>query len=126
METLMLRKTFLALAAAASIGLLVPGTASARGGHGGGGGGWHGGGGGWHGGWRGGGWGWGFGGLAAGAAIGYGLYGPYGYYGYGYPYYGGGYYDGYYGDEGGGNCYIVRRRVHTANGWRVRRVEMCD
>lgn len=120
----MLRKTFLALATVAAIGLLAPGTASARGGfHGGGfhGGGWHGGG--WHGGWRGGGWGWGLGALGVGAAIGYGLYGPYGYGYYGYPYYGD-YYDEGYG--GGSTCYIVRRRVHTVHGWRIRRVEMCD
>jgi hypothetical protein len=128
-EMTMLRKTFLALATVAAIGLLAPGTASARGGfhgggfHGGGfhGGGWHGGG--WHGGWRGGGWGWGLGALGVGAAIGYGLYGPYGYGYYGYPYYGD-YYDEGYG--GGSTCYIVRRRVHTVHGWRIRRVEMCD
>ena len=115
-EMTMLRKTFLALATVASIGLLAPGTASARGGfHGGG---FHGG---WHGGWHRGGWGWGLGALGAGAAIGYGLYGPYGY--YGYPYYDD-YYDGAYG--GGSMCYIVRRRVHTVHGWRLRRVEMCD
>ena len=29
----------------------------------------------------------------------------------------------YYEDEGG--CYVVRRRVHTAYGWRVRRVQVC-
>jgi hypothetical protein len=112
-EMTMLRKTLLAMAAVASIGLLAPGTASARGfGHGGG---FHGGG------FRGGGWGWGLGALGAGAVLGYGLYGPYGY--YGNPYYDD-YYDGAYG--GGSNCYIVRRRVHTVHGWRTRRVEMCD
>ncbi len=131
----MLRKTFLALTAVAAIGLLAPDAASARGGFGGGGfhggggfrggGGWHGGG--WHGGgwgWRGGGWGWGVGALAAGAAIGYGVYGPYGYYGYGYPYYGD--YPEYYGGDDVGACYVVRQRVHTVHGWRTRRVEMCD
>ena len=55
--------------------------------------------------------------LAAGAAA---AYGPY-YYGPGY--YPGYYYDGGYYDEGG--CYLVRQRVHTRHGWRVRRVEVC-
>ena len=32
--------------------------------------------------------------------------------------------DGYYGDEM--NCYLVRQRVHTRHGWRIRRVEICD
>jgi hypothetical protein len=36
-----------------------------------------------------------------------------------YPY---AYNDDYY-DDGG--CYVVRRRVHTRYGWRVRRVEVC-
>ncbi|WP_213770420.1 hypothetical protein [Bradyrhizobium sp. dw_78] len=112
----MLRKTFFVLAAIASIGVIAPDAALARGGfHGGG---FHGGFGGWHGGgWRGGrGWGWGLGALGAGAALGYGLYGPYGY--YGSPYYD----DGY----DGGGCYVVRRRVHTPRGWRIRPVEICD
>ena len=34
--------------------------------------------------------------------------------GFGYPY--------YY----GGDCYLVRRRVLTRYGWRIRRVEICD
>ncbi|WP_174556517.1 hypothetical protein [Bradyrhizobium canariense] len=121
----MLRKTFLALAAAASIGLLMPGAALARGGFGGGhfgGGGFHGGfgGGGFHGGgFRGRGFGYGVGAFGLGLGLGYGLYGPYGYYGgYGYPYY-----DDYYADES--SCYIVRRRVHTPYGWRIRPVEIC-
>ena len=29
----------------------------------------------------------------------------------------------YFDDDGG--CYVVRRRVHTRHGWRVRRVEVC-
>ena len=43
---------------------------------------------------------------------------PYGYYGYGYPYAYGGY------DDGG--CYLVRRRIHTPRGWRIRRIEVCE
>jgi len=106
----MFRKTFLAVAAVAAIGLFAPSMASARGG-GHGGGGFHGGG------FRGGGFrrGFGIGAFGLGVGLGYGLYGP-GY--YGYPYY-----DGYYADES--NCYIERRRVHTRNGWRIRRVEVC-
>src|SRR5258708_27019637 len=45
-DTVMLRKTMIALFAAASVGMLVPSVASARGGFGGGGGRFHGGGGG--------------------------------------------------------------------------------
>jgi hypothetical protein len=121
----MLRKALIVLAAAASVGLLAPGMAQARGGHGGGGhggGGFggHGGGFGRGGGFRGGGFGYGVGGFGLGLGLGYGLYGPYGYYGgYGYPYY-----DDYYADQGG--CYVVRRRVHTRYGWRIRPVEICD
>jgi hypothetical protein len=57
-----------------------------------------------------------------GAGLGYGLYGPYGYddYGYGYPY---AYNDSY---DDNGDCYVVRRRVHTTHGWRVRPVEVCS
>jgi hypothetical protein len=53
--------------------------------------------------------------------FGAGLYDPYAYYGddYGYPDYA---YDDSYGD---GGCYIVRQRVHTAYGWRVRPVQVC-
>jgi hypothetical protein len=131
---MMLRKTLLALAAIASIGLLAPDAASARGGgfggggHFGGGGGHFGGGGGFrggYGGFRGGygrGFGYGIGGFGLGVGLGYGLYGPYGPYGY-YGGYGAPYSDGYYADEGG--CYLVRRRVQTPYGWRIRRVEVC-
>jgi hypothetical protein len=45
--------------------------------------------------------------------------GPYAYYD-DYPYY---YDDGYYADNGG--CYIVRQRVHTRYGWRLRPVQVC-
>jgi hypothetical protein len=126
----MLRKTFLALFAVASIGLLSPTVASARGGFGGGGfhgGGFHGGGfhgGGFHGGgFHGGGFHRGFGGAALGLGLGLGLAGayaayPYGGY-YGYPYA----YGDYYGD---GGCYLVRRRIWTPYGWRIRRAEVCD
>jgi hypothetical protein len=133
--TVMLRKTIIALFAVASIGVLAPGVASARGGGGGGGGGgghgggfggggFHGGGfggGGFHGGGFRGGRGFGLGGIGLGLGLGYGLYGPYGYYGdYGYPYYA--YGDSYY-DDGG--CYVVRRRVHTPYGWRIQPVQVC-
>ena len=44
-------------------------------------------------------------------------YGAYGYpYGYGY--------DSYAYDDGG--CYLVRRRVMTPYGWRLRRVQVCN
>jgi hypothetical protein len=41
------------------------------------------------------------------------------------------YYDGDYGypsyvDEGDDGCYLVRRRVHTRYGWRLRRVQICQ
>ena len=93
-------------------------SALARGGGGGrGGGGFRGGG------FRGGGFrGGGFRGAGLGFGLGLGLGGLYGPYGYGgYPY--GGYYP-YYGDAGA--CYVVRRRVWTAYGWRVRRVSVCE
>ena len=45
--------------------------------------------------------------------------GPYAYYD-DYPYY---YDDGYY---GAGGCYIVRQRVHTRHGWRLRAVQVCE
>lgn len=108
----MLRKALIVLAAAASVGLLAPEMAQARGGHGFGGHGF----GGFHGGF---GRGVGIGAFGLGVGLGYGLYGPYGYYGgYGYPYY-----DDYYADDGG--CYVVRQRVHTRYGWRIRPVEVC-
>src|SRR6185437_4968378 len=99
---IMLRKALIVLAAAASVGLLAPEMAQARGmgGHGMGGG--HGFGG--H----------GFGGHGFGRGVGIGAFGlglGLGY-GYGYPYYGDYYaYDGGYGD-----CYVVRQRVHTRYG----------
>ena len=50
------------------------------------------------------------------AFIGFGFWPYYADY---YPYY----YDDYYPyDEG---CYLVRRRVHTRYGWRIRNVEVC-
>ncbi len=60
-----------------------------------------------------------FGAFAAG--VGLGLYAPYAYYGdygYDYPYYAASYYDD-------GGCYIVRRRVLTPWGWRIRRATVC-
>jgi hypothetical protein len=50
-------------------------------------------------------------------------YGPYAYYDDYYPYY-----DDYYGDDyyyGDNGCYIVRQRVLTRYGWRVRPVQVC-
>ena len=152
----MLRKAMIALFATASVAMLMPGTASARGGFGGGGfhgGGFHGGfggggfraagvpmgGGGFRtaaigGGWHGGGWhggfrhhGFPFAAAAIGLGVGYGLYG-YGYNDYDYGYYGAypaAYDDSYYyGDDGG--CYIVRQRVVTPYGWRIRPVQVCN
>lgn len=49
-----------------------------------------------------------------GFGLGLGFYGPYGYGGY-YP---------YYGDAG--VCYVVRQRVLTRHGWRIRRVSVCE
>src|ERR1019366_5707663 len=102
----MFRKTIIALFAVAAVGLVSPTIASARGGGG------HGGGGGFHGG--------GFRGAGLGIGLGLGLAGAYR--AYGYPYgYG---YDSYAYDDGG--CYLVRRRVMTPYGWRLRRVQVCD
>lgn len=120
----MFGKTIVALIAVAALSLVAPTEASAFG-RGGGfhGGGFHGGYGGWHGGgWRGG-WGgpgWG----AVGIGLGLGLAAPFYYGGYGYPYYGYPYDYGSY--DGYGGCYLVRQRVMTSHGWRVRRVEVCD
>ena len=101
----MFRKTIIALFAVAAVGLVSPTVASARGGG-------HGGGGGFHGG--------GFRGAGLGIGLGLGLAGAYG--AYGYPYgYG---YDSYAYDDGG--CYLVRRRVMTPYGWRLRRVQVCN
>ena len=89
--------------------------AHARGGGGGGG---HGGGGGGHG--FGGG-GHGFGGHGFGGGF-RGFRGG----GFGYGFYDG-YYDGYYPYyEDETSCYVVRQRVMTRHGWRVRRVEVCE
>jgi hypothetical protein len=84
--------------------------------HGGGGGGWHGGGMAWH------------GARFAGGHFHHGFHhrrvffvgdGPYAYYD-DYPY---NYDDSYYAGDSG--CYIVRQRVHTRHGWRVRPVQVC-
>jgi hypothetical protein len=58
--------------------------------------------------------------IFVGTAFGLGLYGGYPYYydDY-YPYYAS---DDYYED---GGCYVVKRRVHTRWGWRVRPVQVC-
>jgi hypothetical protein len=78
---------------------------------GGGGGGGHGGGGGGH----------GFGGGGHGFG-GHGFRGG----GFGFGFYPG-YYDGYYPYyEDETSCYVVRQRVMTRRGWRVRRVEVCE
>jgi len=53
-----------------------------------------------------------------GTAFGLGLYGAYPYYYDDYPYYA---YDDYYED----GCYVVKRRVYTRYGWRVRPVQVC-
>jgi hypothetical protein len=111
---MMLRKMMIALLAAATVGLVSPTVASARGGHGGfHGGGFHGGG--FH--HR------GFYGRGFGIGLGLGLVAPYAY-GWGYPY---GYYGYPYADSGydDGGCYLESRRVHTRHGWRLRRVEVC-
>jgi hypothetical protein len=135
-KQMMFRKTIIALCGVAVVGLLWPTEASARpGGHGGGGGAraaMHGGGGG--GGFRGGGYRGGGGGGFAGAGIAAGAIGlglgvaaaaaaPYGYGGYGgYGYNSG--YDSYAYDAGG--CSLVRQRVMTPYGWRLRRVQVCN
>ena len=124
----MLRIMMIALFASASVAMLAPDAASARGGFGGGGGGFRSmafAPGGFRGGnfavnnWRG-----GFHPgfrhrrfpiVAAGFGLGYGAYGYYDdYYGYDDSY--------YYGDSG---CYIVRQSVLTPYGWRIRPVQVC-
>jgi hypothetical protein len=120
----MLRKSLIALVAAAGIALL-PGTASARGGFGGG---WHGGG--WGGGgWRGGGWGWrgpAFGALGVGVGLGiasaawgpgWGWGGP----GWGSPGWGG---PGWAYASWEGGC-TRWRQVWTGWGWRLVPVNVC-
>jgi len=98
-----MRKTLLALVAAATLaGAAVATSAPAEARWGG----WHGGWGGWHGG------GWGWGGFAAGAVVGAALAAPY-YYPYGYyPY---GYYGGYPYPYYGRPCYW--RRVWNGYAW---------
>lgn len=119
----MTRKWMVALLALAAVGLVQPAAAFARGGggggHGGGGMGGHGMGGGSfhssaiHGGFGGGGFHGGFHhGFHNRAFVGFGI-GPYAYYDDYYP---------YYYDDG---CYLVRHRVLTHYGWRIRRVQVC-
>lgn len=122
----MIRKMMVTALAVVAVGSSMPQAAQA-GGHGG----WGHGGGGWG---RGGGWGHGghwhgsgfWPGVAIGAGIaGAGYYG--GYYGYGQPYYGNPYYYGTRYDDGGyGGCYVVRKRVMTPAGWRIRPVDVCE
>jgi hypothetical protein len=102
MEGSMARKMMMAMFALAAIGLVQPTAAFARGGHGGGGG--------FHGGFAGGFHGF-HGGFHRHAFVGIG-FGPYAYYD-GYP---------YYYDDG---CTIVRQRVMTRYGWRIRPVQVC-
>ena len=134
-RTVMLHKTIIALLAIAAVGMVSPAVAFARGGGGGGGGQGVGGGGGFHGGggfggggFHGGG-GFGGGGFHGGPAVGGGGFRGYARYGYGggygYPYAYGDYY-GYPDYYGGDDCYLVRQRVLTRYGWRIRRVEICD
>lgn len=129
----MMRKTGMALVAAAlislagSTGALAHGGGGGGGGHGGGGGGGgHGGGGGGHfsggGGFHGG----GFGGFRGGGGGFHDGFHRHVFFGFGGgPYADDSYYPYYDGDEDGG-CYLVRRRVHTHHGWRIRRFEVCD
>jgi len=99
-----MRKAIISLLALTVMALTAPSAVFARGGG-------HGGGGGGH-----------FGGHFGGGGFrgrGFGGRG-FGFYDYGdyYPYD----YGTYYGDDG---CYLVRRRVKTRHGWRIRRVEVC-
>src|SRR3982074_1290995 len=106
----MFKKIAIAVFAVAAIGILSPSVAEARGGMG-----FHGGG--FHGGFH----HHGFGGIGLGAVgLGLGLGLAAAPYGYGYPY-GYGSYAAY-----GGDCYLIRRRVWTPFGWRLRRIEVCD
>ncbi len=99
-----MRKAIISLLALTVMALTTPSAVFARGGgHGGGGGGHFGG----H---------FGGGGFRGGGFRGRG-FGFYGYSDY-YPYD----YGTYYGDD---SCYLVRRRVKTRHGWRIRRVEVC-
>jgi hypothetical protein len=92
------RKAIIALLALMVVALTFPSAVFARSGHGGG----HfgGGGGGFRGGFR-------------GRGRGFGFF-DYGYFPSDY--------GTYYGNEG---CYLVRKRVKTRHGWRIRRVEVC-
>jgi hypothetical protein len=118
-EVVMLRKTVVALLAVATVGMVSPTVASARGGGGG-----FGGGGFQDGGFN----GRGFGpGLAVGAGLGYGLYGTnensdYGYYGYPYVYYPNGFHASF---DDNDRCYEIRRHVHTTHGWSLQPVQVC-
>jgi hypothetical protein len=56
--------------------------------------------------------------VFVGSAFGLGLYGGYPYYDDYYPYYADT-------DSYEDSCYVVKRRVHTRNGWRVRPVQVC-
>ena len=125
----MMQKTIIALLTLAAVGMIQPTAAFARGGGGGG----HGGGGGGHGGGFGGGGfhGGGFhGGFAGGGLHGGGFHDGFhrrAFVGLGFGSYDDGYYpyaynDDYY-DDGG--CYVVRRRMHTHHGWRIRPVQVC-
>ena len=103
----MVRKTVVALLAIAAVGLLSPSVASARdrfGVHDGG----------FHGAFHG-------GGLHGhGLAFEFGFYTPYALHGaYGYP---NAYIDD---DDDDTRCYVVRRRVHTRHGWRLRPFRVC-
>jgi hypothetical protein len=57
----------------------------------------------------------GFRGAGIGLGLGLGLGYPYDYYGGYYPY-----------DGDAGVCYVVRQRVLTRHGWRIRRVSICE
>lgn len=106
----MFKKIAIAVFTVAAIGILSPSVAEARGGMGFRGGGFHGG---FH--------HHGFGRIGLGAVgLGLGLGLAAAPYGYGYPY-GYGSYATY-----GGDCYLLRRRVWTPFGWRLRRIEVCD
>lgn len=99
-----MRKRWMGLLAGGAIALMmVPVTASARGG------GFH------HGGFY---HGFGHHGFGPGFGIGFG---------FGYPYYYGGYPYSYpYTYEDLGGCYVIHKRVRTAHGWRTRPVEVCE
>jgi hypothetical protein len=101
----MARKAIIGLLALTVLALTSPSAVFAKGGGGHGGGG-HGGGGHFGGGH--------FGGGFRGRGRGFGFFDTGSYYPYDY--------GTYYGDE---DCHLVRRRVKTRHGWRIRRVEVC-